>query len=144
MAFTEKNMEEKTDAAAQPAKKAAPPKSIATALDIFDGPNLVIEVDARELGPGKFIRVLRPSAEILDELMARDYPTPGAKRARGFLVRWAIACVVNEKNEPILSEDQVIALGKKSGALLERIFNAAAYGIGPTELDAAALEEIKN
>lgn len=49
----------------------------------------------------------------------------GAERFKNLRARWCAECIVDEKGDRLFSEDEVVALGEKSAAPLDVIFDAA-------------------
>lgn len=139
--------EKQTDDAKPETKKADAPKvvrSMGTIDDIMTAKPIVMEVPAPELGKGKFLRVLMPSPDQLEETNARDYKLSNKQRDIGYLTRCARGCVVNERNEKMISAEQAKRMQTIAGIghLLNRVF--LVYMSGPTVTEDAVEAEVKN
>lgn len=70
-----------------------------------------------------------------DSLVGAD----GKSDTRDFRLKLIVACAVDENGEPLFTVDDLDALSAKSGAALERVFNAASRlnGVGVDGVEAA-------
>jgi len=71
--------------------------------------------------------------------VVRDPRRPPAMDTENATAKLCARCIVDENNEPLFTQHDVHALGEKSGAALNRVFEAAQRLSGMTDEDMAEL-----
>lgn len=89
---------------------------------------------------GGMVRIATISGEARDRFEASIVAKNGQMNTENIRAKLVAACVVDESNKLLFSENDIKQLGSKSCVALDRIFSAAQKlnGIGQTELDQLA------
>ena len=96
-----------------------------------------VEVDVPEWGGVVRVRGLTGAERDALEAEAAELRRP----LDNFRARYVARCIVDENGERIFSDEDIEALGRKSAAALNRVFEAAVSLSALTEEDVEALEK---
>lgn len=122
---------------------------ILTRADILGADDLPRErVDVPEWGGSVYVRTMTGAER--DQFEAAMYEVQGAGYAasRDYLInfraKFAALCIVDENGNRLFSDDDVVVLGQKSVAALQRVLTVAQRLNALTEADVEALRKNSN
>lgn len=99
------------------------------------------EVDVPEWGGSLLLSSMSAAhRDAFEASMLDNKGKSDAKRLQNFRARFVAACIVNEDGQRLFSDKDVLDLGKKSAAVISRLFDEARTLNG---MDDVAVEEIE-